>query len=116
MLLSRVARRSAPLTRRMASRSLTHTPAVTKALDLEVMFKNKHWKDSKDTVHEISDLLNECTMNRAARAPDAALEEQVCTQLKNVEQKLQGNATHDAVQAEVFGLKRMVKSKLYGQA
>ena len=117
MLFSLVARRSVPASATMmatASRPLS-TQTLAQVQDLESTLKNLRWNHSKDTVHEIRDLMNESKTNHAIKVPDAALEDQVCTRMQDIRSKLQ-DGDRDAVHAEIFGLKRLVKSQLYGQA
>ena len=114
MMFSLVARRTA-LPMAMARRPLS-TQTLAQVQDLESMLQNLRWSNSKDTVQEIRALMNECKTNHAVKIPDARLEDQVCTRMRDIQEQLSGNgANRDAVQAEIFGLKRMVKSELYGQ-
>lgn len=114
--LSTIARRSAMTLRpRVTSAAAPiSTQAAAQVHNLESMLQNMRWSDSKDTVKEIEHLLNEAKTNHAVPEPDAGLEEQVCSSIENIQDLIQTHhATHDQVQHEIGGLKKVLKNKLY---
>eukprot|EP00429_Kryptoperidinium_foliaceum_P037604 CAMPEP_0176179392 /NCGR_PEP_ID=MMETSP0120_2-20121206/91915_1 /TAXON_ID=160619 /ORGANISM="Kryptoperidinium foliaceum, Strain CCMP 1326" /LENGTH=117 /DNA_ID=CAMNT_0017517563 /DNA_START=275 /DNA_END=628 /DNA_ORIENTATION=- len=110
--LSNIIARRATLSIMGARRPLT-AQAQASVQDLESALQNLRWSDCKDSVKEIRQLMNECKTNHAIRVPDAALENQVSSKLGAIRAELNGRADHNAIDAEILGLKRMVKSELY---
>lgn len=118
--------RSSMIARRMVPMALRSRPlsvqTLAKVQDLESVLSNLHWTNCKDNVKEIRQLMNECKTNHAIRIPDDQLEHQVCARMAEIQSHILPSGTQaahswaerEAVNAEISGLKSMVKSELYG--
>lgn len=97
-----------------ARRPLTAV-ARARVQDLESTLQSLRLSQTKDVVKEIRQLMSECKTNHSIRIPNSQLEEQVFSQLGAIRSQLNSNSRVDvgAIDAEILGLKRMVKSTLY---
>ena len=112
-MLSRFSRRSLPMIVRVGKRVVsTQTYAQVQAL--ERVFENLHWKDAKDKVEEIREIMDEYKTNHSVATPDAKFEQMVTEKLHEIEEMAgQVGSEHKQVFHEVFGLEDEVKSELY---
>jgi len=77
------------------------------------------WAPVKDNVKQIRYLLNEHKANNFVKVPDAAFEKEVAEKLGEIQNVIKGfpepkAENMDAVGNQVFGLKKMLREKLYG--
>lgn len=112
--LQTMARRSAPMVVRPLS-----VATMAKVMDLEATLHKLHWHSTEDNVKEIVQLMDECKTNHAVRIPDDKLESLVRARLGDIRTQLT-TTIHDpsdarqAIDTEIFGLKQMVRSQVYG--
>jgi len=76
------------------------------------------WAPIKSNMKEIRMLMDEHKMNHAVKTPDAEFDKEVAEKLGEITNVIKdfpdpAPANMDAVDAQVFGLKKMLKQKLY---
>lgn len=117
--LSTFARRSAMMASTRASLTVTPmaafgTQAQAKVIELEDMLKNLHWDSMCHNVKEIRELMNEKQTNRAIPEPDAGFQGLVTTTMEEIQNMIANpDPKRDEVQAQISGLKMMIREKLY---
>lgn len=91
------------------------TQTETQAETLEKMLHDLRWNAIKDNVKELRALMNEPKTNHAVIEPDALFSDEVSAKMQAIQDMISAPApSRDAIDASVFGLKTMVKGKMYG--
>ena len=98
-----LARRSATAARAMSTKATN-----MKLKGVEGKLNEMHWKDVKDEVSQIANLMNEAKTNHSVKHPTESLEKLA---LREVEQSLQ--KLHEEAFMDMKNLKASIKAELY---